>query len=37
MDIDDEHYEVHFKHIQSTVNDIRNDIIKNNEVLLIYA
>lgn len=35
--MDDHIYEVHFDHIQSTVNDIRNDIIKNNEVLLIYV
>ena len=34
--MDDHIYEVHFNHIQSTVNDIRNDIMKNNEVLLIY-
>lgn len=35
--MDDHIYEVHFDHIQSTMNDIRNDIIKNNEVLLIYV
>jgi hypothetical protein len=35
--MDDHIYEVHFNHLQSTVNDIRNDIMKNNEVLLIYV